>query len=99
MLNAWARTDGTGGRSSPAWRLKLVGVAALALAASLAIAACGGGGIEGGSEGNANVQTVKVSGKPSGQLTISNWPLYIDKNTVPEFEKATGVQVKYIEDV
>jgi spermidine/putrescine transport system substrate-binding protein len=99
MLNGWARTDGTGGRSSPAWRLKLVGVAALALAASLAIAACGGGGIEGGSESNANVQTVKVSGKPSGQLTISNWPLYIDKNTVPEFEKATGVQVKYIEDV
>jgi spermidine/putrescine transport system substrate-binding protein len=99
MLNGWEGTDATGGRSSPAWRLKLVGVAALALAASLAIAACGGGGIEGGSSGKENVQTVKVSGKPSGDLTISNWPLYIDKNTVPEFEKATGVQVKYIEDV
>src|SRR5581483_7580146 len=99
MLNAWGRMDGMGGRSSPAHRIKLVAVAALALAASLAIAACGGGGIEGGSSEKGNVQTVKVSGKPSGQLTISNWPLYIDKNTVPQFEKATGVQVKYIEDV
>ena len=45
------------------------------------------------------MQTVKLAGKPSGDLTISNWPLYIDKNTVPNFEKATGVSVKYIEDV
>ncbi len=32
-------------------------------------------------------------------MTISNWPLYIDKKTVRDFEKATGVSVKYIEDV
>ena len=42
---------------------------------------------------------MKLEGKPSGELTISNWPLYIDKQTVPDFEKATGVTVKYIEDV
>jgi spermidine/putrescine transport system substrate-binding protein len=42
---------------------------------------------------------VKLQGKPQGDLTISNWPLYIDKKTVPDFEKATGVSVKYIEDV
>jgi spermidine/putrescine transport system substrate-binding protein len=76
-----------------------VAVAALALA--LGLAACGGGGgIESGSGGNA--ETVKLQGKPSGSLTISNWPLYIDpgKNgTVANFEKATGVSVKYIEDV
>ena len=59
---------------------------------------CGGGGIEGGRR-KGNVQTVNASGKPSGELTISNWPLYIDKDTVPDFEKATGVSVKYIEDV
>ena len=47
----------------------------------------------------ASVETVKVAGKPSGDLTISNWPLYIDKQTVPDFEKATGVSVKYIEDI
>lgn len=70
-------------------------VATLVVAAGLA--ACGGGGgIEGGSD---EVETVKLEGKPSGTLTISNWPLYIDKNTVPNFEKATGVKVNYIEDV
>jgi spermidine/putrescine transport system substrate-binding protein len=75
-------------------------VAAAVLAASLAIAACGSSGIESGGGGGAGKSTtVKLQGKPSGDLTISNWPLYIDKKTVPDFEKATGVQVKYIEDV
>jgi spermidine/putrescine transport system substrate-binding protein len=32
-------------------------------------------------------------------LRISNWPLYIDKQTVPDFEKATGIKVEYTEDV
>ncbi len=78
------------------------GVAALAvtvtvLALALGLAACGGGGgIEGG---GGEAGTVKLEGKPSGNLTISNWPLYIDKGTVPAFEKATGIKVKYIEDI
>ena len=100
MRNGWGRTDGAGRASARGLRLLVVAV--LALAASLAIAACGGGGgggIEESGGGSTGVQTVKVSGKPSGDLTISNWPLYIDKQTVPDFEKATGVQVKYIEDV
>ena len=73
----------------------LVAVAVLALG----LAACGGGGggIEGGSEKEAS--KVKLEGKPSGELTISNWPLYIDKKTIPDFEKASGVKVKYIEDI
>jgi len=61
---------------------------------ALGLAACGSGGGEGG--------TVTVEGKPSGSLTISNWPLYIDPGsdgTVAGFEKSTGVSVKYIEDV
>jgi spermidine/putrescine transport system substrate-binding protein len=74
-------------------------VALGALGAALALTACGsGGGIEGGSS-NANVDTVTVQGKPTGDLTISNWPLYIDRQTVPDFEQATGVAVKYIDDV
>ncbi|HKH13736.1 MAG TPA: spermidine/putrescine ABC transporter substrate-binding protein [Solirubrobacterales bacterium] len=100
MLNAWGRTDGAGPPNGRVPGLRLLIIAGLALAASLAIAACGGGddgGIESGSGGD--VETVQVSGKPSGDLTISNWPLYIDKQTVPDFEKATGVSVKYIEDV
>jgi spermidine/putrescine transport system substrate-binding protein len=73
-------------------------VAVTAVVIGLTISACGGGGIEGGGDTNA-AETVKLQGKPSGSLTISNWPLYIDKNTVPDFEKATGISVKYIEDV
>jgi spermidine/putrescine transport system substrate-binding protein len=74
-------------------------VAALGLAVGLA--ACGGGGgggIEGGG-GGGEAETVKLEGKPSGSLTISNWPLYIDKNTIPDFEKATGIKVNYIQDI
>ncbi len=37
--------------------------------------------------------------KADGQHAISNWPLYIDKKTVGDFEKETGVSVKYVEDV
>jgi spermidine/putrescine transport system substrate-binding protein len=77
-------------------------VAALVAATALALglAACGGGG-GGGIEGGGEKQTeaVKLEGKPSGSLTISNWPLYIDKTTVANFEKESGVSVKYIEDV
>jgi spermidine/putrescine transport system substrate-binding protein len=101
MLSAWDRTNGAGPPNGPVRGLRLLVIGVLALAASLAIAACGGGGgggIESGG-GSDNVETVTVSGKPSGSLTISNWPLYIDKQTVPDFEKATGVSVKYIEDV
>jgi spermidine/putrescine transport system substrate-binding protein len=75
-----------------------IGAALAALAASLALAACGGGGIEGG-EGSTTVSVAKAQGKPSGELTISNWPLYIDKKTIPEFEQATAINVDYIEDI
>ncbi len=86
--------------ASPPRRWRAIAIALVALGAALGIAACGGGdsGIEGGTD-NANVETVKLEGKPSGDVTISNWPLYIDKQTVPDFEKQTGVKVKYIEDV
>jgi spermidine/putrescine transport system substrate-binding protein len=82
-------------RRNPAILAVLVAAAVLVLG----LAACGGGGggIEGGGEKEA--QKVKLEGKPSGELTISNWPLYIDKKTVPDFEKASGVKVKYIEDI
>jgi spermidine/putrescine transport system substrate-binding protein len=78
-------------------RLRLV--AALAVCgASLALAACGGGGI-GSSGQSTTVSVAKAQGKPSGTLTISNWPLYIDKKTIPDFEQATGINVNYVEDI
>jgi spermidine/putrescine transport system substrate-binding protein len=77
-------------------------LAALAtMVATLVLAACGGdGGLEEDS-GNENVPTAE-GGPVQGDLTISNWPLYIDpgpKGTVAEFERKTGVSTEYIEDV
>ena len=74
-------------------------VALCVLCGALGLAACGGGGGSLGGSSSEDVSTVDASGKPSGEVTISNWPLYIDKQTVSDFEDATGVSVKYIEDV
>lgn len=75
--------------------------AACTIALSLTAWACGGtiGGI-------ANNPIVVAEGGPvEGDVTISNWPGYIQPNeggtpgTIAQFEKATGVKVDYIEDV
>jgi spermidine/putrescine transport system substrate-binding protein len=41
----------------------------------------------------------KAPAMSTGPLRVSNWPLYIDKETVPDFQKATGITVQYTEDV
>ena len=75
--------------------------AALALGIGFAVAGCGGSsGIEGSAAQTA--PQADASGPVKGELTISQWPLYIDpgKNgTVAEFEDKTGVDVKYVEDI
>jgi len=78
--------------------LTRLALAALGLAASLVLVACGdsGGLSESGSD---DVSTAEAEGEASGTLTISNWPFYIDKQTVPEFEEETGLTVDYTEDV
>ncbi len=77
--------------------LKLGGAVAV-LAIALGLAACGGGNsIEGG--GSTEASKVELESKASGNLVISNWPLYIDKKTVPNFEKKTGITVDYHEDI
>jgi spermidine/putrescine transport system substrate-binding protein len=70
-----------------------IGVALSALLFTACGSDLGGGGREG------DVETAEAEGEASGELTVSNWPFYIDKKTVPEFEKESGVSVKYIEDV
>jgi spermidine/putrescine transport system substrate-binding protein len=78
-------------------RLRAIGLATVGLLASLALAACGGDdGVGGGN--NATVQTAQA-GPVQGDVTISNWPGYIDKGGVKEFEDETGVSVRYIEDI
>ncbi|MDQ3572232.1 MAG: spermidine/putrescine ABC transporter substrate-binding protein [Actinomycetota bacterium] len=80
--------------------LRRIVIALGLLLGTLGLAACGGDDTVGGGS-DAEVKTAE-SGPVEGKLTISNWPGYIDpgKNgSVAEFEDATGVTVKYIEDV
>jgi spermidine/putrescine transport system substrate-binding protein len=80
-------------------RSKLAVAVALAALMATLVAACGGGGLEGGRK---QARAVDASGPVEGKLTISQWPLYIDpgKNgTIAQFEGATGVDVNYIEDI
>ena len=87
------KASGTDGRG----RLIL---AVIALAAALGLAACGSDDSVGG--GNEGEQQTAKGGKATGEVTISNWPGYIDPGkdgSVAEFEERAGVSVDYIEDV
>jgi spermidine/putrescine transport system substrate-binding protein len=84
-------------RSLRRWRWPVV--AAVTLAAAVALAACGGDDVGGEREGEIEVAQ---AGQPTGEITISNWPGYIDpgmNGTVAEFEEQFGVDVNYIEDI
>jgi spermidine/putrescine transport system substrate-binding protein len=75
-------------------------VALMTLGAALALAACGDDDPVGG--GNEDATQTAKAGKPTGEVTISNWPGYIDpgqNGSVAEFEEEFGVSVDYIEDV
>jgi spermidine/putrescine transport system substrate-binding protein len=69
-----------------------LGAGALAFGGSF-LAACGG------KEGAPKAGAPAAAGGEAKTLRISNWPLYIDKQTVPDFEKATGIKVEYTEDI
>ena len=75
-----------------------IAVALLGLVACALLAAgcsdLGAGGLDGPTE-----TAEAAPGPGNGELVISNWPAYIDKNTVAEFEEKTGISVDYIEDV
>lgn len=66
----------------------------LALGPSL-LAACGGDDSTSTSGGTA----AAFEPTTSDQLRISNWPAYIDEETVGLFEQASGLSVTYTEDV
>ena len=75
----------------------MVALAVAAAAAGLVACGGGGGGIEGGGT-TTSAETAK-GGKVTGDLAISNWPLYIDKNTISNFDAKYGTNTKYIEDI
>jgi spermidine/putrescine transport system substrate-binding protein len=69
------------------------------------LAACGGGG---GIEGQEPAETgaTTVVQELANEITVSNWPFYIDQNddatsfpTLDKFTQATGVKVNYLEDI
>ena len=64
---------------------------------ALAIAGCGDDDDVRGDNGG---ETATVpQGEAKGEFTFSQWPLYIDKKTIPEFERDTGIKVKYVEEI
>lgn len=71
-----------------------VSVVLAGLFASVMLSACGTGGSGSGEE----VPTA-LGGSATGKLKISNWPLYIDPNTISEFEEETGIEVEYVEEI
>jgi spermidine/putrescine transport system substrate-binding protein len=80
--------------------LKKLMIASATLLATVGIAACGSDETVGGA--SEEEVTVAESGPVEGELTISNWPGYIDPGkdgSVAEFEEKTGVTVDYIEDI
>jgi spermidine/putrescine transport system substrate-binding protein len=63
------------------------------------LAACGG--VEGTGGSNTNAAAVENVSHPKadfGEITFSNWPLYIDKKVIPPWEKDTGGKMEYLED-
>ncbi len=67
------------------------------------LAACGGSGIKAKSSQTTGAHAL-TSGCPlpaqkaDKTLAISNWPLYIDKKTVADFQTASGIATTYKED-
>ncbi len=74
---------------------KLV-LAAAVLAVLAFAAACGD------DNGSGKEAAVVREGPVQGSMTVAQWPLYIDpgkKGTVAEFERDSGVNVKYVEEI
>ena len=80
----------------------MLAAALVALAALAALAAgCGTDETNSAKAGGEHADVVP-KGPVKGSFTFSQWPLYIDpgkKGTVAEFEKETGIDLKYVEEI
>jgi spermidine/putrescine transport system substrate-binding protein len=63
------------------------------------LAACGGVEGEGGSGDEGREQAVDHPRVPIRELVFANWPLYIDKAVLRDFERRTGGRVRYVEEI
>jgi spermidine/putrescine transport system substrate-binding protein len=81
--------------------LRRIGAAGLAVAGSGSLlAACGG--VEGTDEGDeAGRRPAQVDHPKTAfaTLTVSNWPLYIDREQIKDFNRRYDTSVKYTEDI
>jgi spermidine/putrescine transport system substrate-binding protein len=67
---------------------------------SAVLAACGGvKGTAQDAEKTAAPKAVRHPKTAIGNWTFSNWPLYIDKSVLKQFDKRYGGHVKYLEDI
>jgi spermidine/putrescine transport system substrate-binding protein len=87
------------GRVSRRELVKRLGASGLMLSsAGTLLAACGG--VEGTDKGGPTKSTATHAKTAIKELNFSNWPLYIDKKTVKNFEKLhPGAKVKYTEEI
>ncbi len=77
------------------------GSAALAASALSYLAACGGAEGQGGgeAEGTATPQAVDHPKTALDTIVFANWPLYIDKAVIKDFNKEFNATLKYSEEI
>src|SRR4051794_960976 len=87
------------GRLSRRQVIRRLGAAGLTLSgAGTFLAACGG--VKGTEKGTPADTTATHPRTAVGELDFSNWPLYIDKKVLKDFEKQhPGSHVKYVEEI
>jgi spermidine/putrescine transport system substrate-binding protein len=73
--------------------LRGAGAGALGMGLAGFLAACGGGGSKSASS------KVIPKGQIASQMNFSNWPLYIDRSVLKDFQKKYGTKVKYTEEI
>src|SRR3712207_8544537 len=82
-------------------RRRFVGRAGSAALATSALAtllqACGGA--EGQNDGAERAPAANHPKTPLREVVFSNWPLYIDKKVVRDFERQFNAELKYTEDI
>jgi spermidine/putrescine transport system substrate-binding protein len=80
--------------------LQRAGAAGLALSLPSVLAACGG--VEGTNESGSQTTPAAEVDHPKtaiGTLAFTNWPLYIDKSVLEDFEREFDATVRYTEEI
>ncbi len=61
------------------------------------LSACGG--VQGTGQTGPTATTASHPAQKLTEIDFSNWPLYIDKDSLPEFEREFDVTVNYVDDI